>query len=85
MLYIGPQPSHVTEILDATGPELPHALVAHGDTGRAVQQIQQLRQRADATNRQTPKPVQVQFSQATLLPQLVAVIEATDTALPADA
>jgi hypothetical protein len=39
VLYIGPRPSHVTEILDATGPESPHVQVAHGDTERVVQQI----------------------------------------------
>ncbi len=85
VLYIGPRPSHVTEILDATGPECPHAQVAHGDTDRVVQQIQQLRQRTGRADRSSPSPVLTRFSQATLLPQLVAVIEAAEASAPAGA
>jgi len=85
VLYIGPRPSHVTEILDATGPECPHAQVAHADTDRVVQQIQQLRQRTGRAERPNPSPVLTRFSQATLVPQLVAVIEAAEASVPAGA
>jgi colanic acid biosynthesis glycosyl transferase WcaI len=85
VLYIGPRPSHVTEILDATGPESLHVVVAHGDTDRVVQQIRQLRQRTSRADRPNSTPVLAQFSQATLVPQLVAVIEAADVSVPAGA
>ena len=85
VLYIGPQPSHVTEIFEAAGPESPHRVVAHGDVDQLVQQIQQLRQRTGVLARQVPNPVLAPFSQAVLVPQLVAVIEAKAAAAPARA
>lgn len=85
VLYIGPRPSHVTEILDATGPECPHAMVAHGDVDSVVQHIQQLRKRGVTVDRPSPTPVLAQFSQAALVPKLVAVIESTDAPVTASA
>lgn len=85
VLYIGPQPSHVTELLDMAGPESPHMLGAHDDTDQVVQQIQQLRQRRGRAERPNPSPVLTRFSQATLLPQLVKVIEVTEASAPAGA
>jgi hypothetical protein len=85
VLYIGPRPSHVTEILDATGPECPHAAVAHGEVDSVVHQIQELLRRTNATGRPSPTSVLAQFSQAALVPKLVAVIEGADAPAPAGA
>ena len=85
VLYIGPRPSHVTEILGPTGPKSPHLLVAHGESDRVVPQLQHLRQRTGAADRPIPAQVLAQFSQVVLLPKLVAEIEATDASIRADA
>jgi glycosyltransferase involved in cell wall biosynthesis len=85
VLYIGPQPSHLTEILATAGPQSSHRQVAHGDVDQLVHQIQQLRQRAGVVVRQVPNPALAPFTQAALLPQLVAVIEAKAAAAPATA
>ena len=46
VLYIGPRPSHLSEMLDELNQEYPCASVAHGEVGRVVEEIQRLR-RAD--------------------------------------
>ena len=43
VLYIGPRPSHLSEMLDGLNQEYPCASVAHGEVERVVQEIQRLR------------------------------------------
>ena len=43
VLYIGPRPSHLSEMLDELDHEHPCAAVAHGEVDRAVQSIERLR------------------------------------------
>jgi len=82
VLYVGPKPSHMTDILDAAGSELLHGQAAHGDIDEVVEQIRQLRRRSCGTSRSVPPPVLAQFAQAALLPQLVTVIGATEASVP---
>jgi glycosyltransferase involved in cell wall biosynthesis len=77
VIYIGPEPSHVTEILAGTKSGHPWAGVRHGAAGELVRQIHQLRLNCAGKDRQPPAEVEAHFSQATLLPRLVALIEST--------
>jgi colanic acid biosynthesis glycosyl transferase WcaI len=75
VLYIGPRPSHLSEILKALGDQYPCAAIAHGDVDQVVQQIQRLRRQADVTSRRPPANVGSQFSKEALLPKLIAKLE----------
>ena len=77
VIYIGPEQSHVTEILTGLKSRHPWASVRHGDVGQLVKQIHELRQASAVNNRLMPTEVETHFSQATLLPRLVALIEST--------
>ena len=75
VIYIGPKPSHVTEILDRLGDEYPSIRVLHGEADLLAEQIQCLRQSGVAGQRQLPVETLSAFSQASLLPRLAALIE----------
>jgi colanic acid biosynthesis glycosyl transferase WcaI len=75
VLYIGPRPSHLSEMLDELDHEHPCAAVAHGEVDRAVQAIERLRRQPVATTRQTPARVCSLFSKEVLLPRLVEELE----------
>ena len=76
VLYIGPSPSHITEILGAR-PELqgwPWASVRHGQVEEVVRAILRFRQEAPA--RFEPGPgVCAAFGRETILPRLIEVLE----------
>jgi hypothetical protein len=74
VIYIGPRPSHVTEILNRLGDEYPSIRVMHGEADILVDQIQYLRQRGVTGQRQLPMETLSAFSQASLLPRLAALI-----------
>ena len=74
VIYIGPKPSHVTEILDRLGDEYPSRRVMHGEADILADQIQDLRQGGVAGKRQLPVETLSAFSQASLLPRLAALI-----------
>lgn len=74
VIYIGPEPSHVTEIM-AGLPGHPWIRVSHGAAEELARQIQQLRSATIGRARRTMAEVTTRYSQATLLPQLVAVLE----------
>jgi DNA-binding transcriptional regulator GbsR (MarR family) len=75
VLYIGPRPSHLSEMLDELDHEHPCAAVAHGEVDRAVQSIERLRRRRAALTRQTPARACSLFSKEVLLPRLVEELE----------
>jgi len=77
VLYIGPRPSHVTEILDATNRSVIYAAVGHGDVEGLVQQIERVRRQASATHRQLPASVSSIFSKEIVLPALIAHLQTT--------
>jgi len=71
VLYIGPQPSHVTEILATLNGDARAARVSHGEVERVVQAIQQMA--SNAGRRAAPSGQE--FLKETLLPQLVAALD----------
>ena len=73
VIYLGPQPSHVTEILAAPGAEHPWISVRHGEGDLLAARIRQLRQRAAA--RQTPTGLTAAFAKNVLLSQLITGLE----------
>lgn len=75
VIYIGPKPSHVTEILDRLGGEHPSIQVAHGEADFLADQIQNLRQTTTGICRTLPKKVTTAFSKGVLLPDLMATLE----------
>jgi glycosyltransferase involved in cell wall biosynthesis len=75
VIYIGPQPSHVSEILDRLGDRHPWAAVAHGEVEMLVRRIRELQ--AQKVSGSPPVPVQVTatFAKDALLPQLIVALE----------
>jgi glycosyltransferase involved in cell wall biosynthesis len=79
VIYIGPKPSHITEIFDLL-PSYPRASVQPGEVEILAQHIQRL-----AANRPTLSPVLPQtamaaFSQTALVSKLITAIEPTPPA-----
>jgi glycosyltransferase involved in cell wall biosynthesis len=77
VLYIGPRPSHVSELLRSLDHGYPVAAVAHGDVDGVVQHIEQIRQqtRRDAVHRPCLQAAGARFSQNVLLPRLIHELE----------
>jgi len=75
VIYVGPEPSHVTEILSGLKPRHPWVGTRHGAAGELVKQMLLLRQESLEHAHVTPAEVEARFSQATLLPCLVTLIE----------
>ena len=75
VIYLGPEPSHVTEILEGLQPRHPWTGVRHGAAETLTVEINKLRAETAAHDRRPPAEVGARYSQATLLPQLVAVLE----------
>jgi len=73
-LYIGPQPSHVTDLMASLPEPQSHARVAHGDTAATVQFIRAAA--LDSEHRRGQfEAVAVQFSQSRLLKAHVELLE----------
>lgn len=75
LLYVGPRPSHVSEILQTLNGEVPCAWVAHGDADGVVEWILVSKKWMSGPREGQDMPLAEQFSKATLLPRLVAVLE----------
>ena len=75
IIYIGPKPSHVTEILDQLGHEYPSIRVAHGEADILAKQIQVLQQKKAGVRRPLSKEDSAAFSKNVLLPKLIGVLE----------
>jgi colanic acid biosynthesis glycosyl transferase WcaI len=75
VLYIGPRPSHVSELLAAISHEYPCASVTHGEVDRVVQEIERVRRQPGPVSRQAPTRVRLLFSKEVLLPRLVEELE----------
>jgi len=75
VIYIGPSPSHVTEILNRLGNEYPSVRVMHGEADILADQIRHLRQSAVAGKQQLPVETLAAFSQASLLTRLAGLFE----------
>lgn len=75
VIYIGPQPSHLSEILDRLGDGHPWAAVAHGEVELLVRHIQELQVWKTGGSRTVLDEVAATFAKDALLPQLIAVLE----------
>jgi glycosyltransferase involved in cell wall biosynthesis len=75
VIYIGPRPSHVTEILDKLGDEHLAIRVAHGEAETLADQIQNLQQKTAGVRRPLSKEVSAAFSKGVLLPELIGLLE----------
>jgi hypothetical protein len=75
VLYIGPHPSHLSELLNGIDQGYPCASAGHGEVDRVVGQIEEVRRRSSVPNRQAPAQVCSLFSKEALLPKLVAELE----------
>jgi glycosyltransferase involved in cell wall biosynthesis len=77
VIYIGPTPSHVTEILDAAGDTYLKASVHHGDAELLVREILELRQGTKASRKALTAEMTAGFSKDMMLPKMIAAIEST--------
>ncbi len=75
VIYIGPKPSHITEILDQLGNEHLAIRVAHGEAETLANQIQDLRQETAGTRRLLSTEATAAFSKGVLLPKLIGALE----------
>lgn len=75
LLYIGPQPSHVSEILDQLNGEPPCAGAEHGQVDRVIQHILGLKPAMPRRDGGQDMPLADQFSREALLPRIVATLE----------
>ena len=75
LLYIGPQPSHITEILQALNGEMPCAWAQHGEVDRVIEHIVASKKRMVQLNEERGVSLAKRFSKEVLLPQLVATLE----------
>ena len=75
VLYIGPRPSHLSEVLDSINHDYPCAAAAHGEVDRVVEQIDRIRRQSGSVNRQPPARARALFSKEALLPRLIRELE----------
>jgi hypothetical protein len=75
LLYIGPQPSHISEILQALNGEPPCAWAEHGEVDRVIEHIVASKKRMVQSNGERGVPAAERFSQEVLLPRLVEALE----------
>ncbi len=75
VLYLGPRPSHVTDILHSSLPQYPSASAPHGDPEAIVREIQQFRVRSHNPRPALPTSARLRFSRQTILPQLITALE----------
>ena len=84
VIYIGPTPSHVTEVLDAIGNGRSQARVQHGDADKLANEIRRLAAQPRDKRASWPPALLAGSSNRTLLPKMISVIEGTRPgALPA--
>lgn len=84
ILYVGPQPSHISDLLEQVNGELPCGSARHGDPQQVAAAILRLKlQIASARpNRQHSISLAGRFSMQTLLPKMVATIESANQRQP---
>jgi hypothetical protein len=76
ILYIGPRPSHVSEMLESMNGTCSWASVAHGQVEEAAHQIKSLRDRGATTATRAAKTErQFSFSKGAILPRFIAELE----------
>ncbi|MGH8023548.1 MAG: glycosyltransferase family 4 protein, partial [Limisphaerales bacterium] len=79
VIYIGPRPSHVTEILEGPGMNHPWASVQHGEAQALARQIQELRRNINGSSSLPANERVAAYSKKVLLPNLMLVLEECPT------
>src|SRR6185503_15418607 len=79
VLYIGPRPSHVSEIFEALGNPSLCRWAGHGDADAVVQHISEMAQSSRRLDGQSAARA-AYFSKEVLLPRLVSELESLDEA-----
>lgn len=75
ILYLGPRPSHISEMLDEMDGQLIGGWSPHGNPDLAVKTILNLKQTIAGAPRRDADPLDGRFSMENLLPRMVDVIE----------
>jgi hypothetical protein len=75
VIYIGPQPSHVSEILEGSNVHHPWISVQHGEADTLADQILNLQQKTTGNRQPLPTDVKAAFSKSVLLPKLIDALE----------
>jgi glycosyltransferase involved in cell wall biosynthesis len=75
LLYIGPQPSHISEIIQNIDGQLPCGSAEHGQVEQVVKHIRDLKRSMFQRNGAHAASCADQFSKSALLPQLVSSLE----------
>jgi glycosyltransferase involved in cell wall biosynthesis len=75
VLYLGPQTSHLSEILASLNGDHHCASARHGEVDRVVDQIQRIRRERKEIERKAPERARSVFSKEAILPKLVAELE----------
>lgn len=75
ILYLGPKPSHLSQILEQVDGQLPVGWAPHGSHRQTVEKILELQQAVSSFVRADFGQLDGQFSKETLLPRLVTLIE----------
>jgi colanic acid biosynthesis glycosyl transferase WcaI len=79
LLYIGPQPSHISEIIEQINGRLPCGWAEHGQVEQVIQHVMALKQTVSQRNGERYASFADQFSKSALLPQLVSRLESAVT------
>jgi colanic acid biosynthesis glycosyl transferase WcaI len=75
VLYIGPRPSHLSEMLDSLDGRHLCASAAHGEVENILQSIQHIRRQSSRTQRCVPPPLPSLYSKDAVLQKLLAELE----------
>lgn len=78
VLYIGPEPSHLSEIAANLTGQHPCYCARHGDPDAVVQSIKEVRRLTTGARRGTPPDLTARFSKEVHLPRLIHELEATE-------
>jgi|SRR5580658_6335239 colanic acid biosynthesis glycosyl transferase WcaI len=75
LLYIGPQPSHISEIIEQISGQLPCGWAQHGQVEQVIRHVLELKKTMSQRNGERCSSLADHFSKAALLPQLVSRLE----------
>ena len=75
LLYVGPNPSHITRILSEAGPGLVWGAAVHGEVEAAAQYILRVKEMKSQPSRSGNAQVLEKFSSRELVPRLGAILE----------
>jgi colanic acid biosynthesis glycosyl transferase WcaI len=75
VLYLGPAPSHITDLLPRLAPGTPRAEVRHGDTAGLVQALHRLRAARPPGSARPPEPLAAEFAEDRLLNHFCTLLE----------